>query len=485
MVTRSSILIGIGGSGSRLIRQIASYSGAGDSGRVLRILTIDTDTESRTASGDHFSLGGFQLDVAVDRLDPNFFSPERLAELRSLRLNVNMGAAARADIGRVALEVHRKELEDWLFRHVTASAALAKGPLRVFVVGSLCGGTGAGVLPELGYLLRRVLRRAQEPAALHGFGLASSLFGRIFHPELARSLSHNQEHAVTKLTASSPDSTFAGYNDFYIVDVRFGAPMDSAEVLESIAQRIVAGWVLGEQSTGTPGDAERLRNSEGAVLLAVSDFRRPEMDVLWTPGLHLAAGADRVGLPSGDLAFYIPSFRRHWAEQIDQFRRLVNNPRVSELELQRFLETNPGFLTGFDYQRAVPHVYLHGSPEGDLIPDFMLIPFDSDLADVLELKHPRQRIVVQQSGHARVSACLLQAMAQLRDYEEFFDREENRERIRNQYGFTAYKPKLSVVIGTRSSMQSELLFRRVTAPHPEVNVITYDDILARAARFCR
>jgi hypothetical protein len=115
----------------------------------------------------------------------------------------------------------------------------------------------------------------------------------------------------------------------------------------------------------------------------------------------------------------------------------------------------------------------------------MLIPFDSDLADVLELKHPRHRLVVEQSGHARVSAYLLQAVAQLRDYEEFFDREENRERIRRQYGFTAYKPKLSVVIGTRSSMQSELLFRRVTAAHPEVRVMTYDEILARAARLCR
>ncbi len=178
--------------------------------------------------------------------------------------------------------------------------------------------------------------------------------------------------------------------------------------------------------------------------------------------------------------FHVPRLHPRWAERLEEFRQLVRSPDISESDIQNFLGRNPEFLTGIDYERAVPHVYIEGHDEGALIPDFMLIPFQSNFADVLELKHPRHKILVKQGKHLRFSASVIKAIAQLRDYEQFFDNKENRDRVKKQYGFTAYKPKMIMI--TTSSLQSEIQFRKVAADYRKVSVLTYDDVIARAER---
>lgn len=117
-----------------------------------------------------------------------------------------------------------------------------------------------------------------------------------------------------------------------------------------------------------------------------------------------------------------------------------------------------------------------------LIPDFMLVPFDNEFADIVELKHPHRNLLADVDNHPRFSAAVTSGLAQLRDYESYFEDEANRRRLHDRLGFTAFKPKLSLIIGQASLVPSSFVFRKVCADSARVTIYTYDQIIARAER---
>lgn len=169
-------------------------------------------------------------------------------------------------------------------------------------------------------------------------------------------------------------------------------------------------------------------------------------------------------------------------EDLREFEELLNSSRTTEEDIQKFLERKPGFVLGENYRELHSKVLLEREDDGPLIPDFVLEPFDCELCDLLELKLPGEPVVVGTRNRKRFSHAVQSAIAQLRAYRDYFEDRSNRERIFQQRGIKAYRPRLSVVIG-RVPTLDPIEYRRIADGARDVEIVTYDDLLARAKRF--
>lgn len=164
---------------------------------------------------------------------------------------------------------------------------------------------------------------------------------------------------------------------------------------------------------------------------------------------------------------------------VDELESLVNDSKTKEADLQSFFERNPDFIINDDYKTAHPHLKLESKSGELLIPDFVLEPVgESLLCDLLELKLPTVQIFVLKKGRIRYSAAVLEACAQLRIYSQFFDEEKNRIAMHDKYGVSAYKPRMFVIIGRRSTLDP-VKVRSIQSDTPALLLKTYDDILER------
>ncbi len=163
-------------------------------------------------------------------------------------------------------------------------------------------------------------------------------------------------------------------------------------------------------------------------------------------------------------------------EDTDELEWLINKRNVQELELQRFFESHPAFLWGSDYVAALPHVALSLPESKSLVPDFFLKRADTHLWDILDVKLPSATPVTGPPHRRQFSKTLKDAIAQLREYRDYFDDSENRRTFERQFGMRAYKPRTSVLIG-RASHFTDVYERRKIELDAPCNILTYDDIL--------
>ena len=174
--------------------------------------------------------------------------------------------------------------------------------------------------------------------------------------------------------------------------------------------------------------------------------------------------------------------RSFLSKEIEEFEYLINRPHASERELQKFLERNSKFLLGQQYERAFPQLILEREQEGPLIPDFVLQPVDRSLCDIIDLKLPTDSVII--GGHNRegFSAAIHRAAAQLRRYRDYFDDSRHRDAVMKRYSLKLFRPRLAVIIGRRPACD-DLLYRQIESGVPDVDIITYDDLITRAKRF--
>ena len=169
-----------------------------------------------------------------------------------------------------------------------------------------------------------------------------------------------------------------------------------------------------------------------------------------------------------------------WKNIIDEFEELINSPRVRESDLQRFFERNPELLHGDTYEEARSHIVLHRDGQGPLIPDFALRPSNpAALCDLLELKLPQKELLVGPPSRRRLSAAVMEAAAQLREYQAYFDVERHRNMVEKAYGLRFFRPQMIVVIGKRIKYPA-LDLRAAETDVPNLTLTTYDDLLERA-----
>jgi RNA polymerase sigma-B factor len=169
-----------------------------------------------------------------------------------------------------------------------------------------------------------------------------------------------------------------------------------------------------------------------------------------------------------------------WKSLIKELEDLINTPQVNESQLQGFFESNPEFLCGDTYESAKPHIVLQRPDAGPLIPDFALKPPNEHaLCDLLELKLPSAKLLVGQSNRKRLSAALLEACAQLREYRDYFESSANRQAVEEIYGLRFFRPRMMVIIGKRSEYIADDL-RKAEGDITGLSITTYDDLLERA-----
>lgn len=78
--------------------------------------------------------------------------------------------------------------------------------------------------------------------------------------------------------------------------------------------------------------------------------------------------------------------------------------------------------------------------------------------------------------HAWFTMEVERAIAQVSEYREFFDQEDNRQQVKKKYDLNVYKPGIKVLIGHASNIDRRDLIR-INDRYRYVKVITYGDLL--------
>lgn len=165
------------------------------------------------------------------------------------------------------------------------------------------------------------------------------------------------------------------------------------------------------------------------------------------------------------------------ADAVAELEYLINKLGVRESEIQDFFERYPDFILNDEYKAAHPHLVLGNDEHGDLIPDFVLEPIGGNpLCDLLELKLPSARTYVLKKSRHRFSSAVMEAAAQLREYSAYFDDKDKRKRFSEQYGLTAFRPRMMVIIGRRGNVDP-MVARRIQEDSPSLQLKSYDDVV--------
>jgi dUTPase len=166
---------------------------------------------------------------------------------------------------------------------------------------------------------------------------------------------------------------------------------------------------------------------------------------------------------------------------LSELERMLRDPALSERDLQSFFDDFPHLLVGPDYTEIRSQVVLRLKDGGALIPDFFLQPVDQrQLWEIADIKLPKLWTVVRQRHRARLSAAVMEGIAQLRTYSRYFDDAENRDRTKDRHGITAYKPRLILVIGREEPNLSPVEWRAVESEASDVKLLNYDQVVQLA-----
>jgi hypothetical protein len=166
--------------------------------------------------------------------------------------------------------------------------------------------------------------------------------------------------------------------------------------------------------------------------------------------------------------------------QIHQLEQLINNPDTKERHLQTFLEQNPEFLRGLNYQNIYPQIVLERGSDGCLIPDFILEPYDDAFCDILDIKLPSQRLVVGRKDRAMLAMGIHEVAAQLREYAAYFESPKYRQYVQQKYGLRVYRPRLIAVVGRDLKQMGEEQLRRAMTEYHNLQFMTFDELLKHA-----
>jgi hypothetical protein len=171
-----------------------------------------------------------------------------------------------------------------------------------------------------------------------------------------------------------------------------------------------------------------------------------------------------------------------FAQEIRELEQLINTPRTTERAIQRFLEAHPSFLRGLNYKDVYPQLVLERNDTTSLRPDFILEPFEGAFCDILDVKLPRQKLIVGTRDRLTLAAGIQSAVSQLREYGNYFDEERHRRFVREKYGLRLYKPRLIVLVGRDMRLMSDEQVRRALTGYDNLLFLTFDELLRHARR---
>jgi hypothetical protein len=170
------------------------------------------------------------------------------------------------------------------------------------------------------------------------------------------------------------------------------------------------------------------------------------------------------------------------ADEIAELEGLINSPRALEIDFQRFFEDHSQFFSMWHFTKSYSHIYLTRESEGPLIPDFLLVNHSLSEARLIDLKLPSAKTVVHKTNRDRFASAVAEARAQLLEYRDWFEKDENRRRLKETVGLEIFRPRMGIIIGTNRDFRNEVEKQILRSHNDDVDVVTYDDILANARR---
>jgi len=305
-----------------------------------------------------------------------------------------------------------------------------------------------------------------DPSSLHDpYLMFGNLSRSVDELEVSVRTANNLRHAKIHFIADLIQKTETG-----LLHLGFGQK-SIYELKELLAEM---GLSLGMEFEGLKFKSEA--DSKKAEFVAIGLFgNRLKLVSLRRDGRFVFL--DEVNTYGG--LYIVTSETRALKKAADELEALMNDKNTKEEELQDFFERNPEFILNDEYKKAHPKVVLEKKKDGSLVPDFILEPYNIErLCDVLDLKLPSAKVWILKKNRPRFSQSVFDAIAQLREYSQFFDEEENRMSILNKYGLISYRPKLFVIIGRKGKVDP-LVRRRIEVGFHDVAVFTYDDIIER------
>jgi len=163
---------------------------------------------------------------------------------------------------------------------------------------------------------------------------------------------------------------------------------------------------------------------------------------------------------------------------------MINDSGIGEPELQLFFEENPEFLfhgLANNYKDYFPHIVLKSNGNDDLIPDFILKRTTDDYYDILDIKLPDKTLIVGQKNRRKYSSEVESAIAQVREYREYFNDPSNRQYIEDKYGIAVLKPNIIVLIGKDIYPEERLKVNEIYSS--EIEIFTYDQMVKCLEKF--
>lgn len=163
------------------------------------------------------------------------------------------------------------------------------------------------------------------------------------------------------------------------------------------------------------------------------------------------------------------------------------NTGAQEADFQRFFEEHPHYVLMLGpYTSLHPQVILTEDDGSRLIPDFFLEKINSDFCDICDLKRPTAQLIRYQRNRFRFRDAVMEAVAQLETYRDWFEDSHRRAQFYQRYGLKAYRPKVVVIIGRRNSYYQDVDRIRLESRLPQwVKLNTYDDVVDRARQWLR
>lgn len=191
---------------------------------------------------------------------------------------------------------------------------------------------------------------------------------------------------------------------------------------------------------------------------------------------------DRKAPPSDLLVHLTQSTAVVPQQVLIEFEELINWSGASEEDIHRFLSKHPSLILGDRYTTLRSKLVLEQGDRGDLIPDFFAELASSGYADIVELKLPSEPLIVGTTNRRRLSSAVHSAAAQLRTYSNYFDNRANRNHFYTRFGLRAFRPNLAVIIGRAPQPDLHEDFLEAKSALPSIDLLTYDEIIARARR---
>lgn len=167
--------------------------------------------------------------------------------------------------------------------------------------------------------------------------------------------------------------------------------------------------------------------------------------------------------------------------ELDAFEReILANPNATEHDASNFFARFPRFLLQGRSQELRREAVLLGpdnKPIGRV--DFFRRSFGAEYWDLIELKHPKSRVVVaEKGGHPRFSAHVYAAINQAEDYREWIQQDATMREDLMRKGIVVNHPRVWIVAGRPDASVSEASLQKLRSRIQDggVEFSTYVDL---------